>query len=250
MTEWTEQTRQTCREALITKRTLSAEMADIMQRAAEVVPQDDRAIAVESYTKYVNEVAAIDSALSAIDAPQPPVQHIPDDVAACIELLLDNTTMDELTKTTVRIWMMRAEMNAPQPQPVALDMPDGSGYWAFEGRRRFYNGDLSDLMQDVVNVVNTSFGMYGYGSRIYPAIQDGDYVGKWTRLYMPWEQSPAQPPMPDDVREAIRNALTQRKHDLSIELEVDDPARYAELTAPYDKAFAWLDAHSAQEGTK
>ena len=238
MTEWTEQTRQTCREALITAR-------HVCMTSISAVPNNESEI-----DRLQGEINRIDAALAALDAPQPPVQHIPDDVAACIELLLDNTTMDELTKTTVRIWMMRAEMNAPQPQPMALDMPDGPGHWAFEGRRRFYNGDLSDLMQDVVNVVNTSSGMYGYGSRIYPAIQDGDYVGKWTRLYMPWEQSPAQPTMPDDVREAIRNALTQRKHDLSIELEVDDPARYAELTAPYDKAFAWLDAHGPQEGTK
>lgn len=232
MTEWTEQTRQTCREALRARR------AELIDLTGYDILDDDSKLAV------AEQVAAIDAAHAALDAP-------------------------------------------PQPQPVALDAPDGPGWWAFEGSEwgsepiwpDDYDPDDDDdddraewispidyrdvkgepfrtplLVRYSTPGETVSFrdshGRYngepilGYLNTHHSwdhCLHSLDHlVGKWYRLYMPWEQP--QPPIPADVHATFIDCLGEVRERLLREHAHD--TGYA--VPAIDAAFAWLDAHSPQ----
>ena len=69
------------------------------------------------------------------------------------------------------------------PAPQALDMPDGPGWWAFEGQWK---------AQDNGNKWTHVFKIEEHNGTLYVAADDDletrDFlVGKWYRLTMPWE---------------------------------------------------------------
>lgn len=66
----------------------------------------------------------------------------------------------------------------------ALDMPDGPGWWAFEGRRDAVTDEHLQLPCEVF--------AYDDGELLARLGHLGSYrikwlIGKWTRLCVPWE---------------------------------------------------------------
>jgi hypothetical protein len=92
-----------------------------------------------------------------------------------------------VTKTNDDIEIVRAWLETFDAQPQALDMPDGDGYWAFEGS--IYAGE---------GVKNPKIAQYVckvfmfHGTLTSWILEKGLWGihhmhGKWYRLTMPWE---------------------------------------------------------------
>jgi hypothetical protein len=74
--------------------------------------------------------------------------------------------------------------------PVPLDMPDGEGYFAFEGR---IDGSSVERLQWCVmvrrNSIDKELYVWRFGGQTFKASQ---MFGKWTRLQMPWQAKPSE----------------------------------------------------------
>lgn len=90
-----------------------------------------------------------------------------------------------------------------------MDMPDGPGWWAFEGGLNYGNGVMLNMhIQMPVRVYwgDTTGEWQTHCQLGYHPARHLD--GKWYRLHMPWEQQPAPSvSVPDEVRAAIEYAL-------------------------------------------
>lgn len=79
--------------------------------------------------------------------------------------------------------------------PPPLDMPDGPGWWAWEGYIKYSDDTLlmSYVQREVVRVYWGSkskrlYGKHGHGKYTYGIHPTSVMVGKWYRLHMPWDK--------------------------------------------------------------
>lgn len=67
----------------------------------------------------------------------------------------------------------------------SLDIPEGEGYWAFDGR---IDGSSVDKLQWLVmvkrNSIDNNLYAYRFGGHTHRV---SVMFGKWTRVYVPWE---------------------------------------------------------------
>lgn len=286
MTEWTEQTRQTCREALAeyaheawsgwmkylfgktetSERFFSGEIVVVIPRWAvdrwqrqmntpyADLPESEK----ESDRAEADKMLAI---LAALDEPPTGWQPVGEKF-----ILTHDTGLIGMPKQFVR-WNaddqsilvgaddgnfhhcplpddIRLCRLSPQPQQQGLDFPDSPGWWAFEGK---WTDQEHDKVWQYVFLVEEKEGV------LYAVIANdlelpSTLIGKWFRLYMPWEQPqpPAVPTMPSEVREVLTTAMDNLYVDLEFEAIVLAPR----IAQNMDAAYAWLDAHSPQEVIK
>lgn len=121
-----------------------------------------------------------------------------------------------------------------------LDMPDGPGFWAFEGQ---WNVSGALHFKRVWQVITVGGNLLIIGNDgLLPL---NKVVGKWYRLTMPWDSPQPQPAIPDEVRSTLRELLekTIAKH-FGWQSAVD------ETTKPYRVALTWLDSLPAQNGVE
>lgn len=89
-----------------------------------------------------------------------------------------------------------------------LDFPDSLGFWAFDGIRRVNYGEqiVRQLYQinSYVEILDEEYSPYPafttidyphiWHGKFYPAPPEGiggqQFIGKWYRIYMPWEEQP------------------------------------------------------------
>ena len=77
---------------------------------------------------------------------------------------------------------------------AAVDMPDGPGWWAWEGYIKYSDDTslMSYVQREVVRVYWGSkskrlYGKHGHGKYTYGIHPVNVMIGKWYRLVMPWE---------------------------------------------------------------
>jgi hypothetical protein len=93
---------------------------------------------------------------------------------------------DQKTAADVRIALAWLSQQHPEP----LDAPDGDGYFTFEGR---IDGSSVERLNWLVmvrrNLIEDELYAYRFGGQTHKARQ---MIGKWTRVYMPWEDAQQQ----------------------------------------------------------
>lgn len=97
-------------------------------------------------------------------------------------------TWQETILIMARIDAARTALESPAAEPVALDMPDVPGWWAFEGRWRSQETDAT--WRHVFETEIKDNILYVVASLDYelPSM----FVGKWTRLTLPWQDTAAR----------------------------------------------------------
>ena len=116
-----------------------------------------------------------------------------------------------------------------------LDMPDGTGWWAFEGK-----GQDDAMNYRTVNVVMEEGGAL-WSFRDNERKPVSFWVGKWTRLTMPWDEP--QPAIPPDVRETIRALILGEQAAITeYHCEVYGKEHLSQTQARIDAALVWLHA--------
>jgi hypothetical protein len=71
---------------------------------------------------------------------------------------------------------------APVP-PVALDAPNGPGWWAFEGEGGMFRQECKIVAEVYGNLFNSL--RIRYNDTVY---EPDKFIGTWTRLPLPWER--------------------------------------------------------------
>lgn len=118
-----------------------------------------------------------------------------DTLAACLEALRwmqEDSRQVRLThgnQEAERIFVrLDAAIAALQQPAPPIDMPNGPGWWAFEGKVH----KLSKEYRSVGEVINIDgrmlYHLDGYGLCLVEYL-----IGKWYRLTMPWEQEQTAP---------------------------------------------------------
>lgn len=106
-----------------------------------------------------------------------------------------------------------------------LDFPDAPGWYAFEG---YVKPFAKQMEHEVVRVhwgKITQRWQVVWSRGHHPADM---LVGKWTRLYMPWEQPAPVASVPDEVVETLRLLFAFGRGDKYVSERID-------------RAAAWLD---------